>query len=124
MNDTRTVHDPFLGKDVEVSNKLVDRLRGKYANGPTMPNGDPEFGWRQFQTPPIQHEAAREIEQLKAERDAAQEVSRTAERYVEAMKLRLEITLDMLRPFTKRDLSDPDCRAAHDWLSSVEAVKS
>lgn len=64
MADTRTVHDPFLGKNVEVSNRLVDRLRGRYANGPTMPNGEPEFGWREFQTPPIQHEAAAEIERL------------------------------------------------------------
>lgn len=66
MSETRTVHDPFLGEDVEVSNKLVDRLRGKYAQGPMLPNGEPEFGWRQFQTPPIQHEAATEIERLQA----------------------------------------------------------
>jgi heterodisulfide reductase subunit C len=30
-----------------------------------MPNGEPEFGWRQFETPPIQHEAAAEIERLR-----------------------------------------------------------
>jgi|GEM_PF-5161672 len=64
MSETRTIHDPFLGKDVEISNRLVDRLRGKYANGPTTASGEPEFGWRQFQTPPIQHEAANEIERL------------------------------------------------------------
>lgn len=58
----RTVHDPFLGRDVQVSNRLVDRLRGRYANGPTLPNGEPEFGWRQFDTAPIQHEAAAHIE--------------------------------------------------------------
>lgn len=68
MTETRTVHDPFLGKDVQVSNRrLVDRLRGKYANGPTMANGEPEFGWREFPTPPIQHEAADEIEGLRLE---------------------------------------------------------
>jgi hypothetical protein len=64
MNETRTVHDPFLGKDVQVSDRLVDRLRGKYASGPHLPNGNPEFGWRQFQAPPIQHEAAARIETL------------------------------------------------------------
>ncbi len=67
MSETRTVHDPFIGIDVEVSDKLVDRLRGKYAIGPHLPNGNPEFGWRQFQAPPIQHEAADKIEALEAE---------------------------------------------------------
>lgn len=64
--EARTVHDPFLGVDVQVSNRLVDRLRGKYASGPHLPNGRPEFGWRQFQAPPIQHEAADRIEALEA----------------------------------------------------------
>lgn len=67
MTDTRTVHDPFLGKDVQVSDRLIDRLRGKYASGPHLPNGNPEFGWRQFQAPPIQHEAAAEIDRLQTE---------------------------------------------------------
>jgi hypothetical protein len=61
---TRTVHDPFTGKDVQVSNRLTDRLRGKYAVGPVMENGEPEFGWRQHEVPPIQIEAAAHIEQL------------------------------------------------------------
>lgn len=61
---TRTVHDPFAGQDVQISDKLTDRLRGKYACGPHLPNGNPEFGWRQFQAPPIQHEAAERIERL------------------------------------------------------------
>lgn len=60
----RTV-DPFLGKEVEISHRLTDRLRGRYAHGPTMPNGEPEFGWLQFDTPSIQHEAASEIERLR-----------------------------------------------------------
>lgn len=67
MTDTRTVRDPFLGKDVQVSDRLTDRLRGKYACGPVLPNGEPEFGWREFETPPIQHEAAKEIERLQLE---------------------------------------------------------
>lgn len=46
---------------------LVKRLRGQYAMGPHTPNGDPEFGWRQFESPPIQHEAADCIEALEAE---------------------------------------------------------
>jgi len=66
VTETRTVHDPFLGEDVQVSNRLVDRLRGKYANGPTMPNGEPEFGWREFPVPPIQKEAADLIDRLQA----------------------------------------------------------
>lgn len=64
MSETRTVHDPFLGRPVEVSNRLVDRLRGRYANGPTVPGGEPEFGWREFPTPPIQREAADELDRL------------------------------------------------------------
>lgn len=64
MSETRTVHDPFLGKDVEVSDNLLDRLRGRYAMGPALPNGEPEFGWREFPTPPIQKEAAQVIERM------------------------------------------------------------
>jgi hypothetical protein len=71
----RTVFDPFLNKDVQVSDRLVDRLRGRYACGPTMPNGEPEFGWREFQTSPIQHEAAAEIERLGREVDVAKQRS-------------------------------------------------
>lgn len=67
MTESRTIRDPFLGRDVEISNRLVDRLRGKYANGPTMQNGEPEFGWREFPTSPIDHEAADEIERLNIE---------------------------------------------------------
>lgn len=63
---TRTIHDPFLGKDVQVSNRLTDRLRGKYACGPLTENGEPEFGWRQHEVPPIQIEAAAHIEVLEA----------------------------------------------------------
>lgn len=59
--------DPFTGKTVEISDRLVDRLRGQYACGPHLPNGNPEFGWRQFQAPPIQHEAAKRIEELEAD---------------------------------------------------------
>lgn len=69
MSETHTIHDPFLGKSVQVSDCLVDRLRGHYAMGPHLPNGKPEFGWRQFQAPPIQHEAAAEIERLEADND-------------------------------------------------------
>lgn len=64
--ETRSVYDPFTGTTAQVSDRLVDRLRGKYASGPHLPNGNPEFGWRQFQAPPIQHEAAARIESLEA----------------------------------------------------------
>src|ERR1700733_185954 len=67
MTETRTIHDPFLNKDVEISDKLTDRLRGRYACGPMQPNGEPEFGWRQHDAPPIQVEAANEIDRLKIE---------------------------------------------------------
>lgn len=50
---------------------LVERLRGQYECGPHLPNGKPEFGWRQFEAPPIQHEAAAYIERLKAALDDA-----------------------------------------------------
>jgi hypothetical protein len=60
----RTVQDPFTGEDVQISDRLVDRFRGKYACGPHLPNGNPEFGWRQFEAPPIQHEAAQYIARL------------------------------------------------------------
>lgn len=66
MNETRTVADPFLGKNVEVSDRLIDRLRGRYARGPTMANGEPEFGWSEFPVPPIQKEAADRIELLES----------------------------------------------------------
>lgn len=74
MAETRTVHDPFMGVDVQISDRLVDRLRGQYASGPHLPNGNPEFGWKQFQAPPIQHEAAERIEHL----EAALRLARTA----------------------------------------------
>jgi len=88
MAETRTVHDPFVGTNVQVSDRLVDRLRGKYASGPHLPNGNPEFGWKQFQAPPIQHEAADRIEKLEwmlriAGYDAAQIAAGTP--YIEVM---------------------------------------
>ncbi len=70
----RTVHDPFTGSDVKISDRLVDRLRGKYASGPHLPNGNPEFGWRQFQAPPIQHEAAARIEAMEAAFEALRDI--------------------------------------------------
>lgn len=56
-----------LATDCHTFLRLVDRLRGRYASGPHLPNGKPEFGWRQFEAPPIQHEAASEIERLQSE---------------------------------------------------------
>lgn len=93
MTETRKVHDPFLGKDVEVSNCLVDRLRGKYASGPHLPNGKPEFGWRQFEAPPIQHEAAAEIERLQFE--------------ILNYQMTLTEARNVLRPFASRDAMAP-----------------
>lgn len=42
---------------------LLDRLRGRYPIGPEV-DGQPEFGFRQFDPVPIQLEAANEIERL------------------------------------------------------------
>lgn len=62
---TRTAIDPVSGQRVEIRNDLTKRLRGQYACGPTLPNGEPEFGWRTFGEPvPIQIEAADVIEHL------------------------------------------------------------
>ena len=66
-DETHTVHDPFLNREVQISDKLIDRLRGRYACGPIMPNGEPEFGWREFDTPPISKEAASALEAKDAE---------------------------------------------------------
>ncbi len=70
MNENRTIFDPFLNKNVQISNNLIDRLRGKYAVGPMLENGEPEFGWRQYEVSPIQHQAADEIERLRGLLDA------------------------------------------------------
>ncbi len=61
-----------------VSHRLVDRLRGKYASGPHLPNGNPEFGWRQFEATPLQHEAADAIEDAAATIVALAEALETA----------------------------------------------
>ena len=42
-----------------MNNDIKNRLRGKYAVGPIMEDGEPEFGYRSFGEPPlIQCEAA------------------------------------------------------------------
>jgi len=66
MPETRDVFDPYLNTTVQVSDELTDRLRGKYAIGPMLPNGEPEFGWHQYPQVPIQLAAADEIERLRA----------------------------------------------------------
>jgi len=53
----------FTMKEQTMSD-LVNRLLGRYPMGPII-NGEPEFGWRQFDgLPPIQKEAAEEIIRL------------------------------------------------------------
>lgn len=65
--ETRQAQDPISGETVTIRNDLVRRLRGEYACGPTLPNGDPEFGWRRFgESSAINLEAASEIERLQA----------------------------------------------------------
>lgn len=62
--ETREIYDPFMKKMAVITDKLTDRLRGKYAVGPIMDNGEPEFGWNQYPTVSIQLEAADRIEAL------------------------------------------------------------
>lgn len=53
---------------------LVDRLKCRYACGPIMANGEPEFGWREMGGKPITHtlptplmlEASEEVRKLRA----------------------------------------------------------
>ena len=52
-----------------MSDDLVKRLRGQYRVGPDLPSGEPEFGFRQFPAPKIQHEAADRITALEAENE-------------------------------------------------------
>lgn len=63
-----------LTDQAEARASLVNRLRGRYPVGPTLPSGEPEFGWLQFDTsalPAIHAEAADEIERLRAELEEA-----------------------------------------------------
>lgn len=96
MSETRPVFDPFLGEVALISNWLTDRLRGRYATGPTLPNGEPEFGWREFPAPPIQLEAANEIDRLRRG---------------------LSVALNMLEPN-----EPPDSRAVSDEFVALYAL--
>lgn len=97
MTETRAVHDPFLGETVQVSARLVDRLRGRYACGPMLPNGEPEFGWRQFDTPPIQHEAADEIDRLNVWADGFSDAQLKERRLCEERMQEMQRELDQLK---------------------------
>lgn len=66
MKEIRYTTDPISGKRVSIRDDLVLRLRGQYVCVPTLPNGEPEFGWLHYPTVPIQEEAAIEIERLRA----------------------------------------------------------
>ena len=106
---SRTICDPFLGKEVEISNNLTDRLRGKYANGPTMPNGGPEFGWRQYPVSPIHLEAAAEIERLqpyvaafRREEDRADKFGRELDDLREQVRDRLDSLADEIEKLYHR----------------------
>lgn len=90
MTDTRELCDPFTNETVKISARLTDRLRGRYACGPTLPDGEPEFGWRQFETPPVQHEAADEIERLRGALVAAEE-------YLSGKELNRALVLGVVR---------------------------
>ena len=66
---------------------IVDRLRGRYPCGPRLPNGEPEFGWREFDPDALAHllkkpsaimgEAANEIEDLRRSIDELLELIST-----------------------------------------------
>lgn len=77
-----------------MSNDIVDRLRGHYSMGPHLPNGKPEFGIRQFETTPINREAADYIEMLRARLELA---DKTMEENFQGMtKLYDALVLDFL----------------------------
>lgn len=99
-NQTREIVDPFTNKTVSISHNLTDRLRGKYACGPTMANGESEFGWQQYDTPSVQHEAADII-------DAQNKV--------------LEFLTDRLLVCTLISGLDPDVAALFDSFSKIAA---
>lgn len=99
--ETRHATDPVSGETVSIRNDLVRRLRGEYACGPTMPNGEPEFGWRTFGEPiPIQLEAATELsrlrERLRVLEEALGELTKAATGDVGAIRPG-DITFAMLR---------------------------
>lgn len=60
---------------------ITNRLRCRYPIGPALPNGEPEFGWRDTSGPvaevvlpmPINLEAAAEIERLRQDLAALRE---------------------------------------------------
>lgn len=62
---------------------LINRLRGKYSMGPHLPNGDPEFGWRQFQATPINLEAANALEAQRHKIAALKKLDSEAVEHVE-----------------------------------------
>lgn len=103
------------------------------------------------------NDVSSEVERLKADlalahaqRDAADQVSLSAQRYVKAMENRLGEAVDLLRPLAALGLvcdhfnhpqekticswtikgerrfgpTAAECRAAHDFISAVEATKS
>ncbi len=73
---------------------IVDRLRGKYEVGPHLPNGQPEFGIRQFESTPINREAADYIEALRARLALADETM--DEQFVGMSKLYDNVVLELL----------------------------
>lgn len=47
------IREPEISEEtVKAARDLSNRLRGRYAVGPIMPNGEPEFGYRQFDKMP------------------------------------------------------------------------
>lgn len=116
--ETRTVRDPFLGVDAVISNRLTDRLRGKYACGPTLPNGEPEFGWRENWAPPIQHEAAARIETLEAE---VSTLTRERDQAREALRAAREFVVKALAELVELDDFDP---SEHHLIKQIDTALS
>lgn len=99
-----------------MSENITDRLRCRYALGPIMPNGEPEFGWRDFSGPaidgmtlptPLMLEAAEAI----AARDA--EIERLREALSELVacrdiKRRIAIEQATMIPETDDDFAELD----------------
>lgn len=104
---------------------LANRLRGKYAKGPILPNGEPEFGYRLFTTmpdgsafPAIHFEAADAIDalltarqeaeaQLAAAREALEEAARVAAGPdYPALRAAIERTRAALAPHAEKEEAD------------------
>lgn len=70
---------------------LAHRLTGHYPIGPIGPDGQPEFGFREFPTAPIFHEASAALRQLLTERRALRAKAEALEKAIVKTAIPLEV---------------------------------